>query len=309
MNVGVLLSVFLVLILSGALIWTYESYIPKKLASFENDTVASHPFLNPARKFFSQKDLIVNIQPLRDELNEIGKDQNVSVYFEYLSTGANISVNKDNQYFPASLIKLPLAMAVVKKIEKGEWKWQNELVLMSQDKDSKFGNLYKEPIGTKITIEELVRLALQESDNTAYLMLLRNLEPAEFDDVKNHLGLQEFFSADGNITAKNYSVLLRSLFNATYLNDNDSEKLLNILTETSFNDYIASGIPNNTKFAHKIGISEEENVLLDAGIVYLPNRPYILIVMTKSYGKEDASQKMKDISQKVYDYVSNYKDE
>src|SRR3989344_4750530 len=84
-------------------------------------------------------------------------DQNVSVYFEYLPTGASISINKDAEFYPASLLKVPVAMTVAKKIEKGEWKWTNELVLMSTDKDDKFGTLYKEPANSTHTIEDIVR--------------------------------------------------------------------------------------------------------------------------------------------------------
>src|SRR3972149_9138706 len=54
--------------------------------------------LNPARKFIKQEDLIVNFQPLRDYLNDKYEvDKNVSIYFEYLSTGANISLNKEDR--------------------------------------------------------------------------------------------------------------------------------------------------------------------------------------------------------------------
>ena len=72
--------------------------------------------LNPARKLINQEDLIINIQSLRDELSEIGKNKNISIYFEYLPTGANISINKDAEFWPASLLKLPVAMAAGKKI-------------------------------------------------------------------------------------------------------------------------------------------------------------------------------------------------
>src|SRR3989344_3564551 len=133
--------------------------------------------LNPARKFIKQEDLIINFQPLRDYLNDkYEADQNVSVYFEYLPTGSNISINKDAEFYPASLLKVPIAMTVAKKIERGEWKWTNELVLMPSDKNKGFGALYKESSNSTHTIDELVRRALSDSDNTANFILVRNLE-------------------------------------------------------------------------------------------------------------------------------------
>ncbi len=140
----------------------------------------AYPLLNPLRKFFKSEDLIVNFQPLREYLHGAYEaDAGVSVYFEYLPTGANISISKDAEFFPASLLKLPVAMAATMKIQRGEWKWQNELVLMAGDKDDRFGDLYKDPIGTRYTIEELVRKTLVDSDNTSYYILLRNLETSE----------------------------------------------------------------------------------------------------------------------------------
>src|SRR3989344_4339533 len=207
--------------------------------------------LNPARKFIKQEDLIVNFQPLRDYLNDKYEvDKNVSIYFEYLSTGANISLNKDAEFCPASLLKVPVAMTVAKKIEKGEWKWTNELVLLSTDKDDKFGTLYKEPSDSTHTIEELVGRSLSDSDNTAHFMLVRNLEMEEMRDVYDHMGLGGFLETEGSLSAKRYSVIFRSLYNSSYLSENNSQKLLLYLSQSPYNEFIESALPENIIFSH-----------------------------------------------------------
>jgi beta-lactamase class A len=263
--------------------------------------------LSPMTSIISSKDAIVNFKDLREYLNETYEgDPNVSVYFEFLNTGSNISINKDAEFFPASLLKVPLAMAVFKKVERGKWKWENELIILASDKDTHFGNLYKEETGSRHTIESLVRKSLINSDNTAYSVLLRNMESDELDAVYQHLGLEDFFDEDGKISARRYAVVLRSLYNASYLSIKDSEKILELLTETPFREYLGQGLPKNIKFAHKIGDSSKEGVLMDAGIVYVPDRPYLLIVMI--YGKSDQEAKdiMKDISDRIYNYVDGY---
>jgi len=280
---------------------------PKPGSSFRISSTGNE-FLDPAHKFYDKKDLIVDIQPLRDELNNIGeKDKDLSVYFEFLSTGANISINKEAEYFPASLLKLPVAMAVAKKIEKGDWKWSNELVLMSSDKDYKFGDLYEQEIGTKFTIESLVEKVLAESDNTANNILMRNLDPEEFFEVYRYLGLGDFFSSEGKISAKNYSVIWRSLYTSSYLTEENSQKIISILTRSPFKEYLESGLPNGITFSHKIGINNEQEVYMDAGIVYAANRPYLLVVMTKTQDIEKAKKIMGEISKKTYDYIANYR--
>lgn len=273
--------------------------------------VDAFSLLNPARKLFSQKDMIINVQPLRDYLNnkyEVGTDANVSIYFEYLPTGANIAINKDAEFYPASLLKLPVAMAVAKRIDEGQWRWDNKLVLMASDKDDKFGSLYKEPTGSVISIEDLVKKSLAESDNTAHFILLRNLELKEVEDVYSHMGLDGFLDSSGSISAKRYSVILRSLYNSSFLSDNSSQKLIDDMTDGKFDDYIKSGLPASTVFSHKIGVDTEKKIYLDSGIVYLEGRPYILSVMTKSKTEQEAKDIMKDVSEHVYNYIKNYQE-
>ncbi|MDD4901640.1 MAG: class A beta-lactamase-related serine hydrolase [Patescibacteria group bacterium] len=293
----------------GFNLWAIFFYAPKFCFTDNEIKKSQFSLLNPARSIYEQKDLIVNVQPLRDELDKIGADPDISIYFEYLPTGANIAVNKEAEFFPASLVKLPVVMAAAKKVASGQWRWQNELVLMSNDKDDKFGELYQSPIGTTFTIDDLSVKALAESDNTAYHMLLRNLEPAELEEMHQHLGLEDFFTADGKISAKKYSVILRALYGSSYLPEEYSQKLLKIMTQSSFNQYLASGLPKDILFAHKIGVSDEQDVVLDAGIVYLPGRPYLLAVMIKTKDMAAAEIQMKNISEKVYSYIANYSEE
>lgn len=264
--------------------------------------------VNPMRVFVADKDVIVNLQPLRAYLtNAYEADPGVSVYFEVLNTGANISISKDAEFYPASLLKVPIIMAAVKNIEEGKWKWNTELTLIESDKDNHFGSLYKQQAGAQFTVEYLIDKMIEESDNTAYYLTLRNLEKdVPRVSVWNHLGLQDFFTNDGKISAKRYAVVLRSLYNAAYLSKENSSKILTLLTKTPFTEYLEQGLPNRTVFAHKIGIIPDSSVYMDAGIVYLPNRPYILIAMTQGKEKKDAEQIMKDISEKAYAYVAKY---
>jgi beta-lactamase class A len=261
---------------------------------------------DPLRQFYKADDLVINIQPLRNELNKLENNQNISIYFEVLNTGANISINKDSGFFPASLLKVPLIIAVVKKIERGEWQWNTKIELTEADKNNDFGTLWQQPVGTLFTIEELVKQELVNSDNTAYFMLLNNINPTEILKVQNYLGLGDFPSENLEISAKQYSPILRSLFSATYLTIEDSEKILEWMSESDFNNYLAGGMSKDIKFSHKIGTSDEKKSYLDAGIVYLRNRPYILIVMIKNLEVKEADGLMHDISRKVYDYMMNY---
>jgi beta-lactamase class A len=267
----------------------------------------THPLISPARSLYDKDDLIVNVQPLREELQKIGdKDPNVSIYFEFLNTGANIAVNKDMAVWPASLMKIPIAMAVMKKIEDGNWQIDSQLVLFQEDKDERFGRMYEMPVGTHFTIEELLLEMLSKSDNTARGILMRNLEKGDIEEVLNHLGIEDIYNTENEITGKKYSIFWRSLFASSYLSEEHSQELIKIMAKSETNNYLSGGVPKNIIFSHKIGVIYEDNIYADSGIVYVPERPYVLTVMTQGHSQEEAEKIMQDISQKTYDYVSNY---
>jgi beta-lactamase class A len=278
--------------------------------------------LDPGAVRIDEQDLLVRFQPLRTALlsqYEQHEDFYIGLYFEYLPTGSNIVVNNNRAMWPASLIKIPVAMAALKKVERGEWQLQNELVIMDEDKDASFGTLYLEPSGTTMTIDALLKASLVDSDNTAHFVLLRNLDAEELEEVFTHLGLDEVLrnlqsspetgtSDDNRMTAKTYSIFFRSLFNATYLSPDNSQRFLSYLSAGP-TEYLRSGIPPEITFAHKTGIRTEDMVWADSGIVYEARRPYLLTVMLEQKDKtavldEGAVEALfTEISTQVYTYV------
>jgi len=308
---------FILLIISIALILlTYLFYIP----NLKNISNNAYPLLSPGVELIDKENLLVNFQSLRDSLTQKYENRNdytISIYFEYLPTGANISINKDEKIWPASLIKIPVAMAAMKKVENGEWKLTNELVILDEDKDNEFGKLYLKPTGTTISIKDVITESLANSDNTAHFMLLRNIENNDLENVYNHLGLDDIINdlkkspedseKDNRITAKRYSVFFRSLYNSTYLNPDYSQLFLSILNKAP-NEYLSQGTPLNVKFIHKTGIRTDEAVNTDSGIAYIPERPYIITVMIqkkdkKNQNEEEINKLFKEISKEIYNYV------
>lgn len=279
--------------------------------------ISRYPLIDPARHLISQEHFLSTIEPLRQGFKNTvaqyeAEGHSLGLYFEYLNTGANVSINQDSRFWPASLSKMPTVLAAMKKIEKEEWRLTNELVLFSEDKDQRFGELYKKPTGTRFTIEELIKETLINSDNTAHRILVRNLSSEDYTDCFSALGMEELFDEDYDITAKEFSRIFRTLYNASYLNRENSQLVLRWLAETSFNELLAGGLPSDILFSHKIGEEFQLGVFLDSGIVYVPHRPYLLTVMVKVNGVgedarfEKAKEIMKNLSNQAYDFVVNY---
>jgi hypothetical protein len=122
--------------------------------------------------------------------------------------------------------------------------------------------------------------------------------------------MENLFNEEYDITAKEYSRILSSLYNASYLNREHSQLLLTYLSDTPFTEFLNSGVPEEVAFSHKIGEEFEKSVFLDSGIAYVPNRPYLITVMVDTSanngGVEKAKEIMKTVSEKAYNYVANY---
>lgn len=275
-----------------------------------------YPLLDMMRFFANPQDLITTVQPVRTELKQLFEQEGLthtSLYFEYLNTGSNISINPDVRILPASLIKVPLAMAVMKKVEKGDWKLYNQLIMMKEDRDEAWWDVYTYPVWSPIAIIDLLGEMLLHSDNTAYRILYRNLPLDEIRDVFTSLGLDDFFDQEWKVTTQEYIRLLRSLYTSNYLTPEHSQILLDILTHTEYDEYLGQGIPDTVTFAHKIGENDGKTVILDAGLVYIDNRVYI-ISMSMDYEREGLTREhalslFGRVSGIIYTYISTTNNE
>ena len=143
------------------------------------------------------------------------------------------------------------------------------------------------------------------SDNTAQNVFRRFLSVTDYLNFQDLTGLQDLYNENGFISAKEYTRLLRVLYTSSYLEPENSEKILEYMAESSFGDYLSQGLPAEVKFAHKYGENIQYNIFADSGIVYIPKRPYMLTVLIK--GKDSsletrawATKLMKEISEKAY---------
>lgn len=275
------------------------------------DAVDRYPLVDPARNKIDQQHFFVDFPALKQQLDARIKQEKgvkIALEFEYLNTGSNIFFNQDMRVYPASLVKLPVAVAAAKQVEIGEWQWESELVLFAQDVDSRYGSIGTLPLGSRLTIEKLVKAILIDSDNTAYYMLLRNLGAAKVNDFLKSTGLDSLYDEHLNITVREYGRLIRTLYTSSYLNRASSQMLLSWLGSAE-RVYIGAAIPKEVPFVGKFGINIDEHVYASSGIVYVPNRPYILTVVYQSDGTEtDAQVKefFKSVSDMIFLYVRDH---
>ena len=142
------------------------------------------------------------------------------------------------------------------------------------------------------------------SDNNATMLLNANIDLMAFQKVFADLGLNapDSKSVDYPISAKDCSIFMRVLINATYLTKEDSEFAAELLAQSDFKDGFFKNLPDNLRMVHKFGEAGNgiENELNETAVIYLTNRTYLLTVMTKGKDFKKLSQILSQISDIVY---------
>lgn len=278
----------------------------------------TYPLLDPMRALLPRDDFIVVLKPLRLKLEELVADWAkrgvvVAIQMEYLNTGSNLSINQNYRMLPASLTKVPVAMMVMRRIEQGTLSFDQILELKDEDRDSKWGEMYKLPVGTKMSLREVIEKSLTLSDNTAHKMLYRLVGVEEAQDMSQELNLEDLFDKEGKISAREYAKLLRSLYSSSYLKAEYSQQLLDLMTHDQVVKFLIRGLGSDVKYAHKFGESSAIYSYLDAGIVYVPNRPYVLVVMVHDeagqvkMSRELAGEQIfEKVAKLTYEYITSH---
>jgi len=283
---------------------------------------------DPSYKFIDP--LLAYIIPSADELGELGSLKNniadfinkekknnnlsdASVFFYDLNRGRWIGVNENDKYDPASMLKVVIMTAYFKKAENNPDILKKNLVYTSAidniGKGTNFDVPSKLEVGESYTIEDLINKMIIESDNGAKNLLSLNIDQGSLDYILATLNIQgSMNSASGfTISPREYSLFFRILYSGTFLYKKMSEKALDILSKTTFNNGLVAGLPKSTVVSHKFGehIVAENNQpkaieLHDCGIVYYPSNPYFLCIMTKGLDTNNLKNTIKSISGMVY---------
>lgn len=274
---------------------------------------AEYPYLSPVIVADHDRHFIINFKPLRDKLQATMNAQKnkTYVYFLYLNNASWIGLNEKDYFTAASTIKVPLAMSILKFAEKGRVKMTDSYTLTDLDLDPGFGDLYKVGPDGSFTLDEFVQIMLEHSDNTSMRALFTVMNMIDIktplDDVYAAMGWERSNKGDNltyiDINLKTLANMFVSLYNGTYINIDNSNKLLEYLAHSDFKDQIPAGVPDSVSVAHKIGVNEPNNTYSDCGIVYVPSRPYILCVGSVGVPKKVADSFISKISRTVYEYV------
>ena len=248
--------------------------------------------LSPGMKALDKK--------LRKDLSE--KNGDWSLYLYCLDNGQEIGINANEPMISASLIKLYVAGCYFEQVEKGN----------IQDNS-----------------QSLIYSMLSASDNSATNRLIDILGMDEINSFmeehnykagKLNRKMLEKNGTENYTSARDCGSVLRSVYEAAYINKDASEKIEEAMRDQiARNRYkIPAGVPEDVDTANKTGelfTTNSEGVSVDvqndAAIIYAKDHPYILVVMTAVHGAGEGEmhEQIAEISAEVYKAVTDAESE
>jgi beta-lactamase class A len=131
---------------------------------------------------------------LNKELQEAihGFNGEIGIYVKNLRTGKTVAINADTVFPTASIVKVPILIGLMDKLEKGELNYDQELLYRDSLSYSDYDILASFKDTTKILLKKIIMLMLTTSDNTASLWLQSLAgKGARINQVLDSLGFKD----------------------------------------------------------------------------------------------------------------------
>ncbi|HKN68277.1 MAG TPA: class A beta-lactamase [Gemmatimonadaceae bacterium] len=269
---------------------------------------------------------------LRSTLASIARTSRgqLGVGVEILETGRQVVINDDFHYPMQSVYKLPIAMAVLHRVDAGELELDSAVAVRPSDfvspgQHSPVRDAH--PEGTRLTLRELLRFTVAESDGSTSDVALRLAGgPSRVMRYLRGLGVHDLIVAtteqeigrDHRVQFRDWTTpsgclsLLRALARGHALSDSNQALLMHFMTTgTRGTSRIAGLLPQGTPVAHKPGSSGTAGGVAaatnDIGIVTLPNGQHmaIAVLLANARGADAARDSViARASRAAYDAIS-----
>lgn len=273
------------------------------------------------------------LRETQDQIKQIATTAkgHVGVSGMLLETGAKVALNPHDHFPMQSVYKLPIGMAVMHQVDVGKLTLDQKVTVTKSDfvragQHSPIRDQH--PNGAELTVNELLRFAISESDGTASDVLIRLAGGAEavqayLSEVKISemvvANTEKEIGQDWQTQYRNWASpeaavdLLRALHERRGLSEGSQTLLVKFMIESTPGAKRLKGLlPPGTVVAHKTGTSGSQKGITaatnDVGIITLPNGRHLAIAVFVSDSAADEATRegvIAKIAKAVFDSVSS----
>ncbi|MEQ1765683.1 MAG: class A beta-lactamase [Pyrinomonadaceae bacterium] len=258
---------------------------------------------------------------LQSKIAEIGTESKgkLGVFALLMEEDRAVSLNGNERFAMQSVVKLPVAMLVMQQVTEGKFTLDQKVKFTTEDlanPNQRSPLRDKNPKGGETTIDELIRLAIVESDGTACDVLTRIAGgPTAVQSFIASLGISGMemkrthkeFGKEWELQYENWATpeaaveLLATLWSQKGNVPNGAEQkelwLLKHMYDTPTGPNRLKGLlPPGTPVAHKTGTGGTRDGITsatnDVGIITLPNGKHVAIAVF--VGDSSADEKTRE---------------
>ena len=262
-----------------------------------------------------------------------GDPADVGLAIASAGSGETAAIHAGKAYPMYSIVKFPLALAVLDRVDRGELRLDETVTLTPADIKPDTISPLRERYGeqaAEVTIGDILRETVVHADNNGCDILMRKIGGAQAVEhhiqslgiTGMHIGATCTAVHDtpdmrlANTSTPEAANRLLALFYDKNILHPDSRKLLwDYMQETTTGPGRLRGpLPAGTVLAHRTGTGENapdgSTTVNDIGIIILPDgKPvYISVFVTDAHGSIlDAEKTIADLSQAAWDYYISEK--
>jgi len=231
-----------------------------------------------------------------------GKKGNYGITYLDLTTGKTFGINDTMMMTAASVNKVPIVAVFYYLENHGKIDFNDQITLQERDiQDYGTGSLRYQKPGTTYTLKSLIKLTLQQSDNTAAHILSDKIGADTIQKMITSWGLTQTDMGNNQTSSSDMAILFKKIYNNEVTTPGKTKEMLSFMTHTDIEDRLPALLPTSSVVEHKTG--DGVGFLHDVGIIVKGNHVFFLGVLTSDIGSDETATKQTigSIAKTVFD--------
>ncbi len=250
-----------------------------------------------------------------------GFNGDIGIYVKSLKTGKIVAINADTVFPTASMVKVPILLGVIDKINKGELTYHQSIIYKDSLLYAGVDILGSYKNNEQVELSKLIMLMLTTSDNTASLWL-QSLAGSgtRINEIMHELGYSNTRVNSripgreenrttygwGQTTPFEMANIMERIYRKEIFNDSSCIRMMRLLGRNYWDEEGLSSIPPTVEVFSKNGAvnaSRSEVMLVNA-----PHHPYVVCIITKNIKDQswDRNNEAWTLTRKLSSLLWNY---
>jgi beta-lactamase class A len=227
-----------------------------------------------------------------------------SVVVENLQNGRYAATNESQTWYAASTFKAAILLTAYQQRDAGLLDFDKIVTL--EDKYTQYDLGTLEGLGLRtndqVTVRDAIKGMIVVSDTTLAALMQDQVGGNNVDATLRDIGatVMTVNSHDLPTTALDLAHLMIAITAGQGVSAESRDEMLSLLAQEWYTEGIVAGLPAGSQYAHKSG--SYGAAVHDAGIVWGPAGPYVIVVMTDGSG---AWTPIADVSAAVWNYFAS----